>query len=91
MTGQQFKQELRPNWMLSLKFWASLVIQKVKNPPVMQGTPIQRLGLLAGWERFPGEGNANPLQYSYLENSMDRGTWQAAAHGVTKSWTQLRN
>ena len=38
MTGQQFKQELRPNWMLSLKFWASLVIQKVKNLPAMQVT-----------------------------------------------------
>ena len=36
-----------------------------------------------------GEGNGNPLQYSYLENSMDRGAWQATVHGVTKSWTQL--
>ena len=37
--------------------------------------------------RSPGEGNGNPLQYSCLENSMDRGVWQATVHGVTKSWT----
>ena len=36
-----------------------------------------------------GEGNGNPLQYSYLENPMDRGAWWAVVHGVTKSWTQL--
>ena len=36
-----------------------------------------------------GEGNGNPLQYSYLENPMDRGAWQAKVHGVAKSWTQL--
>ena len=36
-----------------------------------------------------GEGNGNPLQYSCLENPMDRGAWQAAVHGVTKSKTQL--
>ena len=39
------------------------------------------------WVRSPGEGNGNPLQYSYLENSMDRGTWQATVHGVAKSRT----
>ena len=39
----------------------------------------------------PGEENGNPLQYSDLENSMDRGAWQAIVHGVTKSWTQLSN
>ena len=36
-----------------------------------------------------GEGNGDPLQYSYLENSTDRGTWQVTVHGVTKSQTQL--
>ena len=36
-----------------------------------------------------GEGNGNPLQYSCLENSMDRGAWRATVHGVTKCWTQL--
>ena len=38
-----------------------------------------------------GEGNGNPLQYSCLENPMDRGAWWAAVHGVAKSWTQLSN
>ena len=38
---------------------------------------------------IPGEGNGNTLQYSCLKNSMDRGAWWAAVHGVAKSWTQL--
>ena len=44
------------------------------------------LGSIPGLGRSPGEGNGNPLQYSCLENSMDRGAWQATVHGVTKSW-----
>ena len=44
-------------------------------------------GLIPGLGRFPGEGNGNPLQYSFLENSMDRGAWRATVHGVTKSQT----
>ena len=39
-------------------------------------------GSIPGSGRDPGEGNGNPLQYSYLENSMDRGAWQAAVHAV---------
>ena len=42
-------------------------------------------------ERFPAEGNGNPLQYSCLENSMDRGAWWAIVHGVTKNQTCLSN
>ena len=38
----------------------------------------------------PGEGNGNPLQHSCQDNSMDRGAWQATAHGVAKSWTRLK-
>ena len=45
------------------------------------------LGLIPGSGRSPGGGNGNPLQYSCLENPMDRGTWQAAVHGVSKSLT----
>ena len=48
-------------------------------------------GLIPGLGRSPGEGNGNPLQYSCLENPMDRGAWRATVHGVTKSWTQLSN
>ena len=46
-------------------------------------------GSIPGLGRSPGEGNGNPLQYSCLENSMDRGAWQATVHRVPKSWTQL--
>ena len=46
-------------------------------------------GLIPGWERSPGGGNGNPLQYSYLGSPMDRGAWWATVHGVTKSWTRL--
>ena len=48
-------------------------------------------GLIPGLGRAPGEVTGYPLQYSCLENSMDRGAWQATVHGVTKSWTRLSN
>ena len=44
-------------------------------------------GSIPGLGRSHGEENSNPLQYSCLENSRDRGAWQAIVHGVTKSWT----
>ena len=47
------------------------------------------LDLIPRSGRPPGEGNGNPLQYSCLENSMDKVTWRATVHGVAKSWTQL--
>ena len=47
------------------------------------------LDSIPGSGRSPGEVNGNPLQYSCLENPMDRGAWQATTHGVTKSWIQL--
>ena len=43
------------------------------------------LGLITREERFPGEGNGNPLEYPCLKNSKDRGTKQATVHGITKS------
>ena len=48
------------------------------------------VGSIPGLGRFPGGGNGNPLQYSCLENPMDRGDWQATVHGVTKSPTLLK-
>ena len=59
----------------------------VKNLPASAG----EAGLIPGSERSPGEGNGNPLQYSCLENVMDRGAWGATVHGVAKSWTRLSN
>ena len=47
-------------------------------------------GLIPGSERSPGEGNGNPLQYSSLENPMDRGAWWATVQGVTRRRTQLK-
>ena len=60
----------------------------VKNLPANAGD-TRNTGLIPGSERSPGEGNGNPLQYSCLENSMDRGAWWATVHGVTKSQTGL--
>ena len=57
----------------------------VKNPAANAGA----VSLIPGLGRSPGEGNGNPLQYSCLENPMDRGAWQATVHGVAKSHTQL--
>ena len=45
------------------------------------------VGSIPGSGRSPGEGNGNPLQYSCLENPMDRGAWWAIVHGVAKNWT----
>ena len=61
----------------------------VKNMPVMQETWVQSPREDPGSGRFPGEGNDNPLQYSCLEKSMDRGAWWATVHGVTKSRSRL--
>ena len=47
------------------------------------------LGLIPGLERSPGEGKGYTLQYSCLENSMDRGSWLATVGGVAKTWTRL--
>ena len=58
----------------------------VNNLPAMQDTQVQSLG-----QEIPGEGNDTPLQYSCLENSMDRGARWSIVHGVAKSWTQLSN
>ena len=48
-------------------------------------------GSIPGLARFPGEGNGYPLQYSCLENSMDRGAWQATVPGIAKGQTGLSN
>ena len=48
------------------------------------------MGSIIGLGRFPGGGNGNPLYYSCLENSMERGTWRVSVYGVAKNWTELR-
>ena len=66
---------------------ASLVAQMVKRLRTMWETWVQFLSREDPLEKDM----ATPLQYSYLENSMDGGAWWAIVHGVTKSWTQLSN
>ena len=61
----------------------SLVAQLVKESACKAGDP----GLIPGSGRSPGEGNDNPLQYTCLENSMDRGTWWATVYGIAKGVT----
>ena len=74
---------------MGLTFYMYIVLAKdsggfpgglVKNLPANAGDA----DLIPGSERSPGEGNGNPLQYSCLENSMDRGAWQVMANGVRK-------
>ena len=59
--------------------------------PLAKAGDTGDVGLIPGSGRSPGVGNGNPLQYSCLENSMDRKTWWSTVHGVTKSQTQLDN
>ena len=60
----------------------------MKNLPAIAGD-AGNAGSIPGLGRSLGEGNGNLLQYSCLENSMDRGAWRATIHGVAKSWTQM--
>ena len=62
------------------------VMLVVKNPPANAGGAGD-MGSIPGSGRSPGEEHDNPLRYSCLENPMDRRTWQATVHGVTRSWT----
>ena len=68
---------------------ASQVVLAVKNPPADAGD-VRDAGLIPGSGRDPGGVCGNPLQYSCLENPMDRGVWRATVHGVAKSRTRLK-
>ena len=61
----------------------------VKNLPANAGH-IRDVGWIPGLGRSPGGGHGNPLQYSCLENPMDRGAWWAAVHGAAKNQTGLK-
>ena len=65
--------------------WASLVNNKES------ACNVGDQGSILGSESSPWRGNGKPLQHSCLENSMDRGAWQAVDYGVAKSWTQLND
>ena len=63
--------------------WALRVVLVVKNPPANSGNK-RDVGVIPGSGRSPGEGSGNPLQYSCLENPMDREAWRATVHRATK-------
>ena len=67
-------------------FYPTLGALVVKNPPA-NSRDKRDAGSIPGSGRSPGGGPGSPLQYSCLENPMDRGAWRAAVHGVTLSWT----
>ena len=68
------------------KIQASQVVLVVKNPPANAGKDAGDMALIPGSGISPGEGNGNTLQYSCLENPMNRGAWWVTVHGVTKSY-----
>ena len=68
---------------------AHQVATVVKNAPANSGD-LRYMGSVPGLGRCPGGGHGNTLQYSCLENPMDRGGWQATVHGVAKSLTRLK-
>ena len=76
------------NLIVVLTLWASQVAQWSRIHLPIQKMQETRVRFLDG-ENPPGVGNANPLQYSCLETSMDRGAWWVIVHGVAKSWKQL--
>ena len=85
----------RLTFSFSLRHWlcypqrASQMALVVKNPPANAGD-IRDAGLIPVWGRSPGGGHGNPLQYSCLENPMDRGAWWATVHRVAKNWSWRR-
>ena len=72
-----------------IKSFCLALVLVVKNPRANAGD-IRDTGSICGWRRSPGGGHGNPLQYSCVENPMDRGAWQATLHRVAKSWTGLK-
>ena len=67
-----------------MKLYKTLMVAKMVNKSSCNaGDP----GSIPGLGIYSGEGNGNPLQYSYLENSVDRGAWWVTVHGIAKTWT----
>ena len=98
MTWVEFTRVLL--WFIVRKIYACIYIwgggvfpggSVIKKPPAKAGDTGdgRDVCLIPGLGRSPGGGNGNPLKYSYLENSVDRGAWWATVHGVAKSQTQL--
>ena len=84
MAPKQKKLVISSEWFSG---GASQVALAVKNSPA--NADLRDVGSIPGSGRSPGGQHGNPLQYSCLENPMDRGAWQATVHGVAKSQTRL--
>ena len=88
---------LEDHYALSIIFPCILSFHIISSMEIFPGGSVGKesacnagdLVFIPGSGRFSGEGNGNPLQYSCLENSMDRGAWQVTVHGVPKSQTRL--
>uniref|UniRef100_A0AC11EA65 Uncharacterized protein n=1 Tax=Ovis aries TaxID=9940 RepID=A0AC11EA65_SHEEP len=78
------RRRIRP--ILARRITRNRVVLVVNNLPANAGN-TRDMGLILGLERSPRGGHGNPLQYSCLENPMDRGAWWATVHRVAKSWT----
>ena len=93
-TAQQMTQFVTfYGWVIFLcnvpHLWVSRVVLVVENPPA-DGREVKDSGSVPGSGKCPGGEHGNPLQYSCLENPVDRGAWWLMVHRVTKSWTQLK-
>ena len=75
--------------LLSYVYGAAQVVLVVKKMPP-NVADLRDMCFILRWGRYPWEGNSNPLQYSYLENFIDRGAWWATVHRVIKSQTWLK-
>ena len=76
-----------PWWLRPGKAWSEADSHIEADSGKESACNIEDPGLIPGWGRSPGEWIGNPLQYSFLENSMDRGAWWATVHGFAKRWT----
>ena len=87
--GIQMKGRQRGYYLLSqIKFFAN--VQEFYGVKTGRACGAAAVSPTPGWED-PGEGSGNPLQYSCLENPMERGAWWTTVHGVAKSQKQLSN
>ena len=90
--GRRRRGQQRTRWLDGITDLMDMSLSKLweivgKESACSMGDPRS----VPGWARFPGEGNGHPLQYSCLENPMDRGAWWDIIYGVTKSQAWLSN
>ena len=95
--SQTQPSDWKKNMLNYMAFWKSKTMEPINNLVAGKGSLVAQIvknlsayagdrGSIPGSERSPGEGNGNPLQYSCLENSMERGSWRATVHGIAKCW-----